>query len=166
MEHAVSARKRNPYYRAETYTAKNSIGHLIKQSHSLMLDWVEPAFANEGITFTQWKVLMNLREGMANTSRQLCATLRHDSGALTRVIDQLEARGYVERQRSREDRREVELHLTPAGRDAVEATMPLIVKLMNEALAEFEHAEIDEFLRLLRKLNTRLTQPVNQDDGG
>jgi DNA-binding MarR family transcriptional regulator len=65
--------------------------------------------AEQGFTFTQWVVMMHLRDGLALNARELCVQLRHDSGAVTRVLDQLEARGLVQRERSLEDRREVKL---------------------------------------------------------
>ena len=74
---------------------------------------------------------------------------RHNSGALTRVIDQLAERGLLERMRRDRDRRKVELQLTAAGREAIESLIPLVVEKLNLALADFSSAEVKEFLRLL-----------------
>jgi len=59
---------------------------------------------------------MSVRDGIALNPKDICIQLRHDSGALTRVLDQLESRGLVLRQRSAEDRRAIELHLTAVRR--------------------------------------------------
>src|ERR1700680_128988 len=103
------------HYRTETYKARGSVGYLIKRAHSLLIDHLATAVAGSDLTFTQWVVLMYLRDGLAINATDLCSQLRHDSGALTRVIDQLESRGLVHRERSREDRREVQLRLTDTG---------------------------------------------------
>src|SRR5580700_10624886 len=100
------------HYRAETYRAKSSVGYLVKRASALTIELVEPALAKHGFTFTQWVVMMYLRDGLAANAKDICAQIRHDSGAVTRVIDQLEARGLVQRERSLDDRREVNLHLT------------------------------------------------------
>src|SRR6202171_2067153 len=92
------------HYRAERYKARSSVGYLIKRAHSLLIDQLEAAVAGSDITATQWVVLMHLRDGLAINASDLCSQLRHDSGALTRVIDQLQARGLVQRERSREGR--------------------------------------------------------------
>jgi DNA-binding MarR family transcriptional regulator len=55
----------------------------------------------------------------------------------------------------------VELQLTPAGRDAIESLIPLIVGKLNEVLSDLSQAEVQELLRLLVKLNTTLQAHVD-----
>ncbi len=139
------------HYHPRTYEARNSVGYLVKRTYALMLDCLEPAFAAEGFTYMQYVVMMQLRSGAAVNQRDFCQIFRHDSGALTRVIDQLAERGLVERERSAEDRRKVNLHLTPAGLATVESLIPLVVAKLNAALEEFTRAELGELTRLLTK---------------
>ena len=91
---------------------------------------------------------------------------RHDSGALTRVIDQLADRGLLERVRRDRDRRKIELQITEAGRKTVEALVPLVVEKLNLALVDFSTEEVEEFLRLLRKVNGRLQTTLDAKGGG
>jgi DNA-binding MarR family transcriptional regulator len=144
------------HYRPETYLARYSIGYLLKRTHSQLADQLEPALEARGFTFTQWVILMHLRDGLAVNARVLCTQLRHDSGALTRVIDQLEARQLVSRERSRKDRREVQLQLTPAGRATLEAAIPAVVERLNHALGDFSAEELAMLTRLLSKLSGML----------
>jgi DNA-binding MarR family transcriptional regulator len=72
----------------------------------------------------------------------------------------LAERGLLERVRSDRDRRKVELRLTPAGLDTIEALIPLVVDKLNVTLDDFSGAEVREFQRLLIKLNTRLLATV------
>ncbi|HZR35984.1 MAG TPA: MarR family transcriptional regulator [Nevskia sp.] len=140
------------YYHAETYDTRSSVGYLVKRAHGLALDMLEPELARHGLTFTQYAVLMSVRDGIALNPKDLCIQLRHDSGALTRLLDQLESRGLVERHRSVEDRRAIEVHLTAAGEEALRTVIPLVVNRINSVLKDFSHAEVDELLRLLNKL--------------
>ena len=144
------------HYQVATYRAQKSIGYLIKRAHSLMLDVMEPVLEERGFTFIQYVILSWLRDGIAVNPKDLCAQIRHDSGALTRVIDQLAERGMLERSRRDRDRRKVELELTPAGREVVESLIPLVVDELNLALAEFSTDEVKELTRLLLKLNVSL----------
>jgi hypothetical protein len=89
--------------------------------------------------------------------RRRPAKYRHDSGAPTRVIDQLAERGLLER--VRRDRRKMELQLT-LGRDTIEGLIPLVVEKLNLALGDFSGAEVHEFRRLLGKLNRRVLATV------
>ena len=85
---------------------------------------------------------------------------RSNSGALTRVIDQLAERGLLERSRRDRDRRKVELELTAAGRKVIESLVPLVVDKLNLALSDFSNDEVRELTRLLLKLNVSLQSTV------
>jgi DNA-binding MarR family transcriptional regulator len=148
------------HYNVSTYRAQSSIGYLAKRAHSLMLDVMEPLLEERGFSFLQYVILAWLRDGIAVNPKDICFQYRHNSGALTRVIDQLAARGFLDRVRRDRDRRKVELQLTPAGREAVERLIPLVVEKLNQALADFSGAEVQELTRLLTKLNTTLQSPA------
>ena len=144
------------HYEQSTYRTQNGIGYLVKRAHSMMLDVMEPVFEARGFTFIQYVIMSWVRDGIAVNPKDICAQYRHDSGALTRVIDQLAERGLVERVRRDRDRRKVELQLTPAGRETIESLVPLVVEKLNAALEEFSSEEAKELQRLLIKLNTKL----------
>jgi DNA-binding MarR family transcriptional regulator len=149
------------HYQVSTYKAQLSIGYLVKRAHSLMLDIMEPVIEQRGFSFVQYVVMSSLRDGIAVNPKTICAQFRHDSGALTRIIDQLAERGLLERVRRDKDRRKVELQLTPAGRETIESIIPLVVDKLNEVLTDFSKAEVQELLRLLVKLNTTLQEHID-----
>jgi DNA-binding MarR family transcriptional regulator len=149
------------HYDLATYKAQMSVGYLVKRAHSLMLDVMEPLIEQRGFTFMQYVVLSCLRDGIAVNPKDICAQYRHDSGALTRVIDQLAEQGLLERVRRDRDRRKVELQLTPAGRATIESLVPLVVDKLNELLVGFSKPEVQELLRLLIKLNTTLQAHID-----
>jgi DNA-binding MarR family transcriptional regulator len=151
------------HYEQSSYRTQNGIGYLVKRAHSMMLDIMEPVFEARGFTFIQYVIMSWLRDGIAVNPKDICAQYRHDSGALTRVIDQLAERGLVERVRRDRDRRKVELQLTPAGRQTIETLVPLVVEKLNAALAEFSTEEVQELLRLLIKLNTKLQSALEPE---
>jgi DNA-binding MarR family transcriptional regulator len=144
------------HYSVQTYRAQTSVGYLVKRAHSHLLNCLEPALVSRGFTLVQYQVLVWLRDGIAVNPKDLCSQFQHDSGALTRVIDQLAERGLLERVRRDRDRRKVELQLTAAGRAAVDTLLPLVVERLNLALGDFSAAEFAEFQRLLVKFNHSL----------
>jgi DNA-binding MarR family transcriptional regulator len=149
------------HYHVSTYRAQNSVGYLIKRAQSMMLDVIEEVIEAQGFSYIQYVILSWLRDGIAVNPKDICVQFRHDSGALTRVIDQLAERGLLERVRRDRDRRKVELQLTEAGRTTVESLIPLVIEKLNLALADFSSEEVAEFLRLLVKLNTRLQRTLD-----
>jgi DNA-binding MarR family transcriptional regulator len=151
------------HYEQATYRTQLGLGYLVKRAHSMMLDIMEPVFEARGFTFIQYVIMSWLRDGIAVNPKDICVMYRHDSGALTRVIDQLAERGLVERVRRDRDRRKVELQLTPAGRETIESLVPLVVEKLNAALAEFSSEEVTELQRLLIKLNTKLQSDLGPE---
>jgi DNA-binding MarR family transcriptional regulator len=144
------------HYKIGTFRAQISLGYLLRRANSLLLDALEPLLEARGLSFTQYIVLMSVRDGIAVNPKDICRQIRHDSGALTRVIDQLAERGFLQRARRDRDRRKVELELTAAGRHAIEGVIPDVVDGLNTVLAEFSSDEVRELKRLLGKLIARL----------
>lgn len=68
------------------------------------------------------------------------------------IIDKLEKRGLVQRQRSVEDRRVIFVHLTDDGRALVEEILPGHVAAIAQALSPLTINEQKELGRLCRKL--------------
>ncbi|MDX1524321.1 MAG: MarR family transcriptional regulator [Anaerolineae bacterium] len=68
------------------------------------------------------------------------------------IVDQLEQRGLVSRERSREDRRRIVVHLTEAGRNLVQRLFPAHAAAITEEFSCLTPAEQQELGRLCRKL--------------
>ncbi|HVU19150.1 MAG TPA: MarR family winged helix-turn-helix transcriptional regulator [Rhizomicrobium sp.] len=145
-----------PFYSVEKFQARRSIGYLIKRLNNLIVPGAEALFADAEFTFSQWVVLMAVRDGIADTCGELARHLDHDSGATTRLVDQLEKRGYLRRRRSTEDRRVVHLRITATGRALAKSLMPRVIDFWNEALEEFSPAEAQQLIALLTRLLARI----------
>ncbi len=76
-----------------------------------------PMLERLGLTYPQYLVLLVLWEADGVTVSEIGRRLRLDSGTLTPVLKRLEASGLLNRVRRQSDEREVEITLTPAGRD-------------------------------------------------
>jgi DNA-binding MarR family transcriptional regulator len=142
-----------PYYTVETLEPGNSIGYLVKRCGGLMTQLAERRFESTSVSFTQWMTLMRLSfQEEPISATQLSEELCHDMGALTRVVDELERRGLVQRERSRRDRRAVELAISAAGRREAESGRRVIVELMNELAEHFSATELDTLVGLLQRM--------------
>ncbi|NJD30526.1 MAG: MarR family transcriptional regulator [Gammaproteobacteria bacterium] len=140
------------HYRPGTYRARGSLGYLLRRVYTIMHERIEAAFASHEFTLMQWIVLIYLRDGLARTASDIAREFRHDSGALTRVIDQLERRGLLTRHRSTTDRRLVDLGLTAKGTKTIEELLPVMAGQLNEALAPFTRAEFEQMRDLMERL--------------
>jgi DNA-binding MarR family transcriptional regulator len=143
-------------YKVPPHQAEASIGYLVRRAHSLIMEIIEPSLARKGLTFLQYMILKLLREGKIANPKDICGHFRSDSGALTKVIDQLAERDLVQRVRRDRDRRKVELRLTERGRTIVDSILPSVVESLNLALAEFSAQEARQLTQLLTRLNSRM----------
>ena len=147
----IGDRVMRPFYRASHYSMKNSVGYLVRRSSNLMLPQMEALFTEEALTFSQWTVLMALREWGHSTSAELARDICHDAGSLTRILDELEQRDLIARARSETDRRVVSLSMTPQGLALVSTIINLAQSLKLKVVAEgVETEEQSRLLRLLR----------------
>ena len=143
---------RKPYYTLETLEPGDSVGYLLKRCGVVMTQLAEQNFGDLSISFTQWTVLIYLTQQEHISATQLSAHIGHDMGALTRVVDELERRGFVRRERSSRDRRAVEIAITAAGRRQALEGKRLVVGLLNRLVEPFTDAEITTLIGLLQRL--------------
>jgi DNA-binding MarR family transcriptional regulator len=144
--------KRKPYYDLQTLEPGRSVGFLVKRCGVLMTQVAEQRFEKLAISFTQWLVLVNLTSQEHFSATRLSGELGYDMGALTRVVDELERRGLARRERSRRDRRAVEIAITAAGRKEALAGKQVIVELLNELVEPLSAREVDTLIALLQRL--------------
>jgi len=146
-----------PYYTLASLDRGKSVGYLVKRCGELVMQLAERRFERTAVTFTQWQALIWLSAQDSHLSAtQLSEDLGHDMGALTRVVDQLERRGLVRRERSRHDRRAVEIAITAAGRRQALAAKRVIVGLNNALVAPYSDTEIATLIALLQRLLAHL----------
>lgn len=140
-----------PFYDAATLTRDESIGYLINVVRARLGASIDKALEPLDLTMAQWGTLMSVRNG-AQTAVDSCRMLGCDTGSMTRMIDRLEEKGLLCRERSTADRRVVLLQLTPAGQTLSEEAKPLVVEIFNHYLRDFSRDEFDQLKFLLRKL--------------
>lgn len=75
----------------------------------------KPYLSEINLTYTQYVVMMALWEDSPLTVSGLGRRLLLDSGTLTPLLKRLEEKGYVQRERSEEDERELNVSLTEKG---------------------------------------------------
>ena len=147
---------KKPFYTIDNFHCRKSVGYLVRRLHQLMVPQAEARFAAAEISFTQWVVLMGLREGLTLTCADIARHLGHDTGATTRLLDQMEERGLIARNRDKDDRRVVNITLLPKGRAMTLTLGPHLVDFWNEMLDEFSSAETAALIDLLTRLLTKI----------
>lgn len=144
------------FYDESDFFPDRSVGYLIKRNYRFCIDALTPAFAAEGLTFTQWQALISIHFKRATTGAELAADLAHDKGATVRLIDTLEERGWITRERDVADRRCVNLALTAAGNEVAHRARRRVIACWNGWLADWQPADVEMLITLLQRLETTL----------
>ncbi|WP_232368467.1 MarR family winged helix-turn-helix transcriptional regulator [Azospira inquinata] len=141
-----------PLYTPETYTLDDSIGYLLSSVKNRLVQSMDAEMADLGMTGAQLPILMSLAHGRAKTAADLCRCMNYDTGSMTRMLDRLEEKGIIARERSATDRRIIHLKLTPAGRDIYPALVNKIIRVLSLHLQGFSAEELDLFRDFLRRM--------------
>lgn len=145
------------FYTESNFVPDQSVGYLIKRNFRFCGEALTPAFAAEGITFTQWQALISIHFKRAITGAELAQDLAHDKGATTRLVDALEEKGWVTRQRDTDDRRCVNLSLTAAGDEIARRARLRVIACWNDWLSDWDSADVATLIALLQRLETTLS---------
>lgn len=150
------------FYSPDAFAPSNSIGYLLRRANKLSMARAEAAFEDSEITFTQWIVLALTFSGTARTCAELSRNIGHNSGAMTRVVDQLEERGLLARTPDEADRRVTRLAITEAGRGTVTDLAARVIGLWNDILHDFDREEVVGLIATLTRLVARLEAVEDQ----
>jgi DNA-binding MarR family transcriptional regulator len=139
-------------YRLPGYRINESLGFLIKRAMATLSAAIDQQLAPYDLTHPQFSILMMLNERNCSTAAELARETCGDTGAMTRMLDRLEAKGIVRRVRSVADRRVVNIELTAAGRVFAEKMPIVAINVLNHYLQDFQPQELDQMKQLLRRL--------------
>ena len=151
------------YYTVENLEPASSVGFLIKRCGVLMTQIAERSFEAQPISFTQWVVLMTLSARAHASPTELSVHMGYDMGALTRVVDELQRDGLVRRDRSEQDRRAVEIAITPEGRRVSNAGKRVVVDLLNQLVGPYSVQEVEALIGLLQRFLTQMQTLDNSE---
>ncbi len=129
------------FYAADGYNPSDSVGYLMRRILSAVASAVEHELAATGLTHAQWIPLFKLSAHPGATVAELARLCELDAGAMTRLLDRLEAKGLCLRERSSEDRRVVRLVLTDQGRAVADQIPAALSRVQNAYLAGFSREE-------------------------
>ncbi|WP_061150987.1 MarR family winged helix-turn-helix transcriptional regulator [Caballeronia arvi] len=139
------------HYTPESFTLTESVGFAINKARNLLVAELDASLKDLDITTQQMGILLSMRGGVTQTPFELSKLLGIDTGLMTRMLDKLEAKGLLQRARSLEDRRVVNLTLTREGEKVAQELPHIVPVVLNGRLRKFNRSEFKEFLRLLNK---------------
>jgi DNA-binding MarR family transcriptional regulator len=126
-----------------------AVGHLVGRARSALLTGLDSELAPFGLTGAQYAVLKYVADGTADTAADLCRTMHYDTGSMTRMLDRLEEKSVLRRERCTEDRRVVFLRITASGNELLPQLREAAVHVLARHLRGFspeESASLKQYL--------------------
>ena len=117
--------------------------------------------ANADLTPNQYNVLRILRgagtEGLPTL--EIAGRMIEQAPGVTRLLDRLQAKALVRRQRSAEDRRQIRCWITPAGLDLLQRLEAAMQEGGHTFMAPLSPTDLATFIRLLDALRAGTSAP-------
>lgn len=110
------------------------------------------------ITVPQLLVLKRLWEGDGILTSVLTTEINCDGGTATGILDRLETKGYLRRERCTHDRRAVRLFLTQKGRELEGPVTALADEVSEKMLRGFTGAEREQLFTALERVERNLNE--------
>jgi DNA-binding MarR family transcriptional regulator len=136
----------------------SSLGLLFRQLRDGMWAQMERELVRAGqdLTFSQFVTIKKLAGGIASVT-DLARAAELNPGAMTRLLDRLEAKGLVARVADPGDRRALHIHLTDAGVAIWREIDQCGQRVHDRAFGNMPQADRDALMRLLEQVRDNLS---------
>jgi len=123
----------------------------IMRTANYLRHFSSPVFNQHDITSQQFNVLRILQgagmEGLPTLD--IAERMIEQAPGITRLLDRLEAKKFVRRERPSDNRRQVLCYITKPGLDLLQELDTPFRNRVNQALHRLEESELEELIRLL-----------------
>jgi len=114
-----------------------------------------------GLTRAQWLVLTRVHRRPGASQSELAEMMEVEKASAGRMIDRLEAKGWVERRAQDGDRRVKRVHLTPEAERVHKRIWRIAEVTVDDALANFSAQEGAQLRKLLARVKQNLVVVVD-----
>lgn len=114
-----------------------------------------------GLTVRRWQVLSVLSLFDGSRVGSIADMSGSGQAPLSRVIDQMERDGLVERRRAGEDNRAVEVWMTPSGRQLYESLLPLAERFVSALVSSIPAGQAAVMMTTLNGMLENIDTAVN-----
>ena len=115
---------------------------------------------NLELTVEQWSVLVHLWKEDGVSQQELCRKTARDKPSITRLVDNMEKLGLVERAGNPQDRRVNKVVLTPAGKALKDSTMQLAHQTLLDGLEGVSAEDVEVTRRVLTQVYENLNATI------
>lgn len=151
---------------AEEESSALKLWVVLSRAQAAVARHAEADIARHGLTLAEFGIMEALLHKGPLLLGELQRKILVSSGGMTYLVDRLEKRGFVERQRCPDDRRARYAVLTDAGRELMDRIFPEHTRAIVRACSGLSTEEQGRATKLLRQLGhaAELAEPTPRDD--
>jgi DNA-binding MarR family transcriptional regulator len=135
---------------------QDSVGFMISNTARKLNQQLTSRFQSFDITSEQWSVLNRLAKQDGITQRELSRRAVKDPTNLTRILDQLERKGWIRREPNQEDRRSFLAYVTESGRSLNEKLLPVEAEFIENISSGLSENEMVILKKTLSQINENI----------
>ncbi|MEM7741694.1 MAG: MarR family transcriptional regulator [Pseudomonadota bacterium] len=132
------------------YALKTSPGHLLRRAQQYADDLYKKEVGSGGLTSRQFTVLHAISEQEGLSQTDLVRKTGIDRSTLADMIARLTSKGYVARQRTKDDARANAVKLTAAGKKSLTGSESKVMKAETAALSLLPKTQQGGFMKALQ----------------
>jgi DNA-binding MarR family transcriptional regulator len=139
------------------------IGYMITDVARLMRTVFERRVRAVGLTRAQWLVIARVHRRPGLSQSEVAELLEIEKASAGRLIDRMEAKGWLTRRADASDRRINRLHLTPAAEQLHATIWPIAETTVDDALGDLSVEERRRLTRLMTRVKSKLQALAERD---
>jgi len=150
----------------QVLTASNEtfLGYAMTDVARLLRTVFERRVRDLDITLPQWVVMTRVHNAPGLSQSEVADILEIEKATAGRLIDRMEAKGWLERRADLADRRINRLHLTADAEQLHGLIFPIAKATLDDALSGLSEAERDKLGKTMRRVKSRLLDILASDD--
>jgi DNA-binding MarR family transcriptional regulator len=159
----VKRRDRRSQEHSQDSSLSSSMGYLVRCTFRAFTRSLEQRLAEHDVSISMWFFLRCLWERDGRTQKDIGMKLGLTPPTTVSAMHNLRRRGLIERVRNPQDRREIHVYLTPAGKKLKERLAPYANEVNALALGKLTKRECQLLRTLLTKVRESLDDQRLQD---
>lgn len=137
---------------------EQQIGFLLNDASRLLRVHIDARARRLGLTRSQWRVLLHLSNNEGISQSGLAEIIEVERMTLGRLIDRLEAAGWVRRQPDPEDRRVKRLYLAKDAEPTLREMLAVTSDALERALSGLSAEDRQRLARQLARIKNNVTR--------
>ncbi len=134
------------------------VGVFLNLVHCRFKVYMSTFFQNQGFDITpeQFLVLDTLWDDGVQSQQEIAIKLSKDKNSVTKLIDALEKKNYVQRVAYKQDRRLNLIHITESGQKIKDKVTEIALEATNSIIRDIPIQDLDTFIKVLTKMSDNM----------